>query len=73
MGVQGRANAHEQDINRNFPDQYDTELKTEFQPETQAVIEWLKEYPFVLSANLHNGKSRLRNQKYSENFSYKKG
>lgn len=53
-GVVGRYNANGVDLNRNFPDRF---RAPEFpvQPETQAIIDWLEEYPFVLSANLHNG------------------
>ncbi|XP_070572081.1 carboxypeptidase D-like isoform X2 [Ptychodera flava] len=53
-GVHGRANAHNVDLNRNFPDQF-AEQNRAIQPETQAVIQWIKAYPFVLSANLHGG------------------
>ena len=55
-GVVGRTNGHSVDLNRNFPDRNGprrTQPKRE--PETLAVMEWIKEYPFVLSANLHNG------------------
>ena len=53
-GVTGRANAKGIDLNRNFPDRFG---KTERNraSETKAVIEWIQKYPFVLSANLHNG------------------
>ncbi|KAJ3607438.1 hypothetical protein NHX12_024489 [Muraenolepis orangiensis] len=44
----GRGNAREIDLNRNFPD-----LNVE--PETMAVIKWMQNYNFVLSANLHGG------------------
>jgi len=62
----GRANSHNVDLNRNFPNldtdmfnngvnpiSYDKSKKRE--PEVEAVIEWLESNPFVLSANLHNG------------------
>ena len=52
--VTGRSNANGEDLNRNFPDRLNRNTKTR-QPETMAVMKWLKEYPFVLSANLHNG------------------
>lgn len=52
--LQGRNNANGIDLNRNFPDRFGRN-QGEIQPETQAVIDWLDEYPFVLSANLHNG------------------
>ncbi|CAH1802479.1 unnamed protein product [Owenia fusiformis] len=56
MGVNGRSNAHNVDLNRNFPDQFHTTTKNAKQePETKAVMKWIKEYPFVLSANLHGG------------------
>ncbi|KAK3916566.1 Carboxypeptidase D [Frankliniella fusca] len=52
----GRANSHGMDLNRNFPDQYrETEHNKVQEPETQAVMQWISSYPFVLSANLHNG------------------
>jgi carboxypeptidase D len=50
----GRYNANGIDLNRNFPDRF-TRSRGSIQPETQAVINWLDNYPFVLSANLHNG------------------
>lgn len=50
----GRENAHHVDLNRNFPDAlFDMNVKRE--PETKAIMKWLKQYPFVLSANLHGG------------------
>ena len=52
-GVVGRYNAHGVDLNRNFPDQYGNDVARE--PETLAVMQWIKQFPFVLSANLHNG------------------
>lgn len=52
--VRGRYNANGIDLNRNFPDRFGRETGS-VQPETQAIIDWLKQYHFVLSANLHNG------------------
>ena len=51
----GRDNANGYDLNRNFPDPFEMSPSYKMQPETKAVIEWMKEYPFVLSANLHGG------------------
>ena len=53
-GTIGRYNAHGIDLNRNFPDRFGR-TEPQRQPETLAVMQWLEEYPFVLSANLHNG------------------
>ncbi|XP_013414480.1 carboxypeptidase D [Lingula anatina] len=65
-GVKGRANAHGVDLNRNFPDQYFNNAGNEKQePETLAVMKWIKEYPFVLSANLHGG-SLVANYPYDD-------
>jgi len=78
----GRANANDQDLNRNFPDLDSQLFKKESQktpmefsingiePETKAVIEWLMEYPFVLSANLHGG-DLVANYPYDESKSGK--
>ena len=53
-GTVGRHNARDVDLNRNFPDRFGY-TQPQRQPETLAVMQWLEEYPFVLSANLHNG------------------
>jgi len=52
--ILGRSNANGKDLNRDFPDRLNRNQKPR-QPETLAVMKWIKEYPFVLSANLHNG------------------
>ena len=51
----GRTNAHKMDLNRNFPDRFPSRTQPHREPETRAVMTWIEEYPFVLSANLHNG------------------
>ncbi|OCT91125.1 hypothetical protein XELAEV_18014180mg [Xenopus laevis] len=53
-GLVGRNNSNNYDLNRNFPDQF-FQITEPPQPETLAVMNWLKTYPFVLSANLHGG------------------
>lgn len=53
-GTIGRANANGYDLNRNFPDRFNRGT-IPIQPETEAVMDWIAAYPFVLSANLHNG------------------
>ena len=50
----GRRNFNGVDLNRNFPDRFGRQ-RGATQLETQAIIDWLKQYHFVLSANLHNG------------------
>ncbi|XP_033970882.1 carboxypeptidase D [Trematomus bernacchii] len=54
QGYSGRNNSNNFDLNRNFPDQFVT-ITEPRQPETIAVINWLKSIPFILSANLHGG------------------
>ena len=53
-GLVGRRNDNGFDLNRNFPDRFGRQ-RGSIQPETQAIINWLDQYHFVLSANLHNG------------------
>lgn len=53
-GVEGRYNAKRVDLNRNFPDQFDI-FPIKRAPETASVMQWIQQYPFVLSCNLHNG------------------
>ena len=55
QGTHGRTNMHGVDLNRNFPDRFVSRTQPRRQPETLAVMDWLEDYPFVLSANLHNG------------------
>lgn len=58
-GIFGRNNSNNYDLNRNFPDQF-VQITDPLQPETIAVMNWLKTYPFVLSANLHGGKEECK-------------
>ncbi|CAH2052750.1 unnamed protein product, partial [Iphiclides podalirius] len=54
--LKGRPNAHNVDLNRNFPDQFGpTQDNAVAEPETRAVMNWSMSIPFVLSANLHGG------------------
>ncbi|XP_077997617.1 carboxypeptidase D-like isoform X2 [Glandiceps talaboti] len=53
-GTNGRYNANGFDLNRNFPDHFE-ENEAEIQKETQAVMDWLDDIQFTLSANLHGG------------------
>lgn len=58
----GRHNAKGVDLNRDFPDQFDKNRSNEDeylyggrQPETVALMRWVNNKQFVLSANLHGG------------------
>ncbi|KAI5642609.1 zinc carboxypeptidase domain-containing protein [Phthorimaea operculella] len=65
--LNGRANADQVDLNRNFPDQYGTTKDNEIpEPETLAVMNWSLSIPFVLSANLHGG-ALVANYPYDNN------
>ncbi|XP_042554663.1 carboxypeptidase M [Dipodomys spectabilis] len=50
----GRGNSNDYDLNRNFPDAFEYNNVSR-QPETLAIMKWLKTETFVLSANLHGG------------------
>lgn len=55
-GTNGRNNAMDADLNRNFPDQFDPPgTINSIQPETQAAMKWIQQGSFVLSVNLHGG------------------
>lgn len=49
-----RNNANTFDLNRNFPDIFHPHSKP-LQPETKAIMDWLKSVPFVMSLGLHGG------------------
>eukprot|EP00999_Lentomonas_sp_LEN2_P002616 NODE_496_length_1436_cov_90.151261_g462_i0.p1 GENE.NODE_496_length_1436_cov_90.151261_g462_i0~~NODE_496_length_1436_cov_90.151261_g462_i0.p1 ORF type:complete len:471 (-),score=69.38 NODE_496_length_1436_cov_90.151261_g462_i0:22-1293(-) len=56
-GRWSRTNAHGKDLNRNFPDQFRDNVDTDEgrEPETAALMKWMKDNKFILSANLHGG------------------
>lgn len=54
MGTRGRYNNNNFDLNRNFPELFECNDQV-IQPETQAVIGWLQNNDFILSANFHGG------------------
>ena len=54
-GLAGRTNANGKDLNRDFPDHFQRNVNSFSEMETRAVANWLHKYPFVLSANFHNG------------------
>ncbi|KAF5194662.1 Carboxypeptidase sol1 [Thalictrum thalictroides] len=52
-----RGNANDIDLNRDFPDQFfpmNNDMDSR-QPETKAIMSWLKERQFTASASLHGG------------------
>ncbi|KAJ8019443.1 Carboxypeptidase D [Holothuria leucospilota] len=53
-GLIGRYTKNRIDINRNFPDYFEPDDE-EREAETLAVMDWLTQEKFVLSANLHGG------------------
>ncbi|KAI2665321.1 Carboxypeptidase M [Labeo rohita] len=50
-----RYNKNGVDLNRNFPDAFESNTDREREKEVRAVMDWLKTESFVLSANLHGG------------------
>ena len=70
--VSHRENAHNVDLNRNFPDQFFPYLNRNHEPETSAVMRWITSFPFVLSANLHGG-SIVANYPYDDTPSGREG
>lgn len=62
----GRLNANKVDLNRNFPSIVPSDEHAPMQPETNAIIEYSKLNPFVISANFHSG-SLVVNYPYDDN------
>jgi len=69
-----RGNANGIDLNRNFPDQFSSPPNTKNgrQPETVAVMNFVEQYNFVLSANYHGG-AVVANYPYDGNANYRSG
>jgi carboxypeptidase D len=51
----GRENAHHADLNRDFIFDGDFQNLEKFQLETQHLLKWMQQYPFVLSMVYHGG------------------
>ena len=69
----GRENANNVDLNRNFPDQFfQNNDNIKHEPEVKAVMEWIGSIPFVLSANLHGG-ALVANYPYDDTANGKQG
>lgn len=66
--VDGRENARNIDLNRNFPDQFKA-IRNQ-QPETLAIMTWTSSIPFVLSASLHGG-TIVANYPFDDNKNFK--
>lgn len=65
-GIVGRSNAHNVDLNRNFPGLFnEVETNKVQEIETLEVMNWTMSYPFVLSANMHGG-SLVANYPYDD-------
>lgn len=54
-----RYNANYVDLNRNFPDPFGSDPMSSQQPENTAMIDYLGNHHFLLSANLHGGSEVL--------------
>jgi len=69
-----RGNAHNKDLNRNFPDQYlsPTNTKTGREPEVAAMMTFIENHNFVLSANFHGG-AVVANYPYDGNADQRSG
>jgi carboxypeptidase D len=69
-----RGNQNGVDLNRNFPDQFSSpeNTKTGRQVEVVAVMDFVEEHNFVLSANFHGG-AVVANYPYDGNSDYRSG
>uniref|UniRef100_A0A7C9EW66 Peptidase M14 domain-containing protein n=2 Tax=Opuntia streptacantha TaxID=393608 RepID=A0A7C9EW66_OPUST len=57
FALKRRGNANNVDLNRDFPDQFFAvnNVEDERQPETKAIMRWLRRIKFTASASLHGG------------------
>ncbi len=53
--VSVRYNRHWVDLNRSFPDVYNPSVKSDYEPEVEAMIDFMSAHNFTLAANLHGG------------------
>jgi len=69
-----RGNAHNKDLNRDFPDQFISNHNDDVgrQPETAAIMSFVSSRHFVLSANFHGG-SVVANYPWDGNKNYRSG
>jgi carboxypeptidase D len=69
-----RSNAHNKDLNRDFPDQFTSNHNDAVgrQPEVAAIMSWVSSHHFVLSANFHGG-SVVANYPWDGNANYRSG
>jgi len=69
-----RSNANNKDLNRDFPDQYNSNHNDANgrQPETAAIMSFVQAHHFVLSANFHGG-SVVANYPWDGNKNYRSG
>lgn len=66
-----RYNANNVDLNRNYPDPFGTEPLDTLQPENKAMIEYISNHHFLLSANIHGG-SEVMNYPWDSFTSYER-
>lgn len=64
-----RYNANYVDLNRNYPDPFGTDPLEPLQPENEAMINYVSQHSFRLSANLHGG-SEVMNYPWDSFTSY---